>query len=196
MIYGVRGRVVAREDHFAVIDLHGLGLKVAAPRRTLRGCAIGEEAALFTHLEVKEDALNLYGFTTTEELAFFEMLISVSGVGPKSAISILDTADLKSLRAAIQQERPDLLTRAVGIGRKTAERVIVELKNRMNLRGAGAVVEKMESDEDLVEVLAGLGYRRAEARSALQKLGDDKGSIEERLKKALKLLGTKAGSGV
>jgi Holliday junction DNA helicase RuvA len=147
---------------------------------------------LFTHLNVKEDALDLYGFGTPDEMDFFELLISVSGVGPRSALAILDVGRLDELSAAIKEGRPDLLTRAAGIGRKTAERVILELRSKVESVKSGAVVEKMQTDSDLAEALTSLGYRRDEARTALEKVGEDVVGAENRLKAALKILSTKA----
>lgn len=192
MVYSVEGKLAAKSDNFAVIDVGGLGLKIFANERTLQALpAAGESVKLFSHLHVREDALDLYGFLTAEELEFFELLISVSGVGPKSAMSILNIAELKQLAAAIKENRPDLLTRASGIGRKTAERIVLELKTRVESEHAGSAVRKMDADVDLVETLAGLGYKRDQAKSALSRVDEKVMNIEERLKAALKILGGK-----
>ena len=135
--------------------------------------------------------MELYGFLSEDELVYFEMLISVSGVGPKSALSILDVARLDELSAAIKEGRPDLLTRASGIGRKTAERVIVELRTKVQSAKSGLVLEKMETDADLIEALSNLGYRREDARAALAKVDPKIHGVEERLKAALALLSKK-----
>jgi Holliday junction DNA helicase RuvA len=119
------------------------------------------------------------------------MLISVSGVGPKSALSILDVAKLDELAAAIKEGRPDLLTRASGIGLKTAERIIVELRSKVQSSKSGSVVEKMEGDADIIEALTGLGYRREEARAALAKIDQKIRGTEDRLKAALAMLAKK-----
>ena len=145
----------------------------------------------FCHLHVREDALDLFGFPTAEELAFFELLISVSGVGPKSALSIMDVAELKNLSAAIKEGRPDLLTKASGIGRKTAERIILDLKTKVSSEKSEATVGKMDTDVDLVETLVGLGDRRDQAKTALGKVDEKIMNLEERLKAALKVLGGK-----
>jgi holliday junction DNA helicase RuvA len=192
MLYSVRGRVALKEGNFAVVEAAGLGIKLFASKETLKALpAAGQETKLFAHLYVREDIFDLYGFGTAEELTFFEMLISVSGIGPKSALSILDIAPLAELSAAIKEGRPDLLTRASGIGRKTAERVIVELKSKVQSAHSSVVVEKMETDADLLEALVGLGYRRDEARAALSRIDPKIIGMEERLKAALKILGKK-----
>lgn len=200
MIYSVSGRLAFKGENFVVVEAGGVGLKLSASKATiaaLPAAAAGKaegaaSVTLFAHLHVKEDALDLYGFSSEEERDFFEMLIGVSGVGPKSALAILDTGPLDELAAAIKENRPDLLTRAAGIGRKTAERVILELKTKVESARSGAMVEKMETDSDLVEALTSLGYRRDEARVALGKVKTDVKGTEERLKAALKILSAKA----
>lgn len=195
MIYSVFGRLALKEGNFIVVETGGFGVKLFVSKttsETLPVAGTGNEVKLFTHLNVKEDALDLYGFGTPEELDFFELLVSVSGVGPKSALAILDVGHLDELSAAIKEGRPDLLTRAAGIGRKTAERVILELRSKVESVKSGAVVEKMQTDSDLVEALTSLGYRRDEARAALSKVGDEIEGTENRLKAALKILSTKA----
>ena len=191
MIYGVSGKLLTKGPNFAVVETGGLAYKIWMGARALGGLrsADGDESvALFTHFHVREDAMELFGFLSEEELAFFEMLISVSGVGPRSALAILDIAKLDELSAAIKEGRPDLLTRASGIGRKTAERIIVELRNKVQAMKSGQVVEKMEADADLIEALSNLGYRREDARSALLKVDSSITDVSERLKMALKLL--------
>ncbi|MBI4094741.1 MAG: Holliday junction branch migration protein RuvA [Candidatus Liptonbacteria bacterium] len=190
MIYSVTGRLVAKGENFAVLEMNGLALKTFTNPRTVESLsAVGSTLKFFCHLHVKEDALELYGFKTEPELRFFELLISISGVGPKSALSIMEIAELKSLTAAIKEGRPDLLTRASGIGRKTAERIILELKNKVEVEKSEAAVKKMETDADLVETLVEFGYRRDQARAALEKVDEKIMNIEDRLKAALKSLG-------
>lgn len=192
MLYSVAGKLALKSDHFAVVAAGGFGIKLFASKETLKALpAAGTDVKLFTHLYVREDALDLYGFFSPEELDFFEMLISVSGVGPKSALSIMDIAPLAELSAAIKEGRPDLLTRASGIGRKTAERVIVELRGKVASTRSGLVIEKMEGDADIVEALTGLGYRREEARTALAKVDPKVHDMEARLKAALAMLAKK-----
>jgi Holliday junction DNA helicase RuvA len=195
MIYSIFGKLALKEEHFIVVELGGFGMKVFVSKTTLDALPAansGNDVKLFTHLNVKEDALDLYGFGTPDEMDFFELLISVSGVGPRSALAILDVGRLDELSAAIKEGRPDLLTRAAGIGRKTAERVILELRSKVESVKSGAVVEKMQTDSDLAEALTSLGYRRDEARTALEKVGEDVVGAENRLKAALKILSTKA----
>jgi Holliday junction DNA helicase RuvA len=190
MLYSVSGKLIFKGENFLAVETGGIGFKIFASGQTIRRAgAAGTDVKLFTHFHVRDDAMELYGFLSEDELSFFELLISVSGVGPKSALSIIDVADLEELSAAIQEGRPDLLTKASGIGRKTAERIIVELRSKMKSSRSGAVVEKMETDVDLVEALSNLGYRREEARDALAKVPRETTGVEARLKEALRILG-------
>ncbi len=193
MLYSISGKVTLKSDRFAVIECGGLGLKLFMSARTIGSLPPAGTAApvkVFAHLHMREDALELYGFGSEQELMYFEMLISVSGVGPKSALSILDITNMDELAASIKEGRADLLTRASGIGHKTAERIILELRSKVQSSKSGAVVEKMEGDADLVEALSNLGYRREEARAALGKVDGAKfKGIEARLKEALRMLG-------
>jgi holliday junction DNA helicase RuvA len=192
MIYSVAGKLVLKANNFVVIETGGLGLKVMIGEGTLKSLPpIGSDTKIFTYMNVRENGMELYGFAREDELVYFEMLISVSGVGPKSALAILDVAPLEELSAAIKTGRPDLLTRASGIGRKTAERVIVELRTKVQSAKSGLVIEKMETDADLIEALSGLGYRREEARAALAKVDAKVHGIEDRLKAALAVLSKK-----
>lgn len=189
MIYSIKGPVAAVSEEFAVVESGGIGFKIFMSERGLKSLLRGSEASLFCHLHVREDALDLYGFPAAEELEFFELLLGISGVGPKSALSVLDVASLAELGAAIQESRPDLLTKASGIGRKTAERIVLELKGKVRVGGAEEMVRKMEGDSDLVETLVGLGYRRDQAKSALEKVNKETVGLEARLREALKVLG-------
>lgn len=190
MIYSISGKLVSKSANFAVVDAAGLGLKIFTNGRTLGALpAAGIAVKFFCHLHMREDGLELYGFLTEAELSFFELLISISGVGPKSALSIMEVAELKNLAAAIKEGRPDLLTRASGVGRKTAERIILELKSKIQAEKAELTVGKMEADADLVETLVGLGYRREQAKAALGKVDEKITNFEERFKSALKILG-------
>ena len=189
MLYSLTGKLTEAGDNFLILEISGIGLKVFTHRRTLSGLPpIDSNLKIFSYLYIREEGSEIYGFLNPQELSFFELLISVSGVGPKSALSVMDVAELKNLLAAIKEERPDLLTRAAGIGRKIGERIILELKGKVRLDESGEAVKRMESDADLVETLCGLGYRRDEARIALEKVGSSHKKIEDRLRFALKIL--------
>ena len=189
MIYSVSGKLASTGKNFAVAEVAGIGLKIFVHKRMLTSLPpIGASVKFFTYLNVREDLLDLYGFLSREECDFFQLLTSVSGVGPKSALAILDVAPMKELMAAIKEGRPDLMTRASGIVGKTAERIILDLRNKVKSEQSEESVKKMESDADIVETLTGLGYRRDEVKVALQKVDDKIVSLEARLKAALKIL--------
>lgn len=189
MLYSLAGKLAEAGDNFLVLEISGIGLKVFTHRRMLANLPpMGSSLKIFSYLYLREQGTELYGFLNSQELEFFELLISVSGVGPKSAISVMEVAELKNLLAAIKEGRPDLLTRAAGIGRKTGERIILELKSKIQLDESGEAVKRMESDADLVETLCTLGYRRDEARIALEKVGSNHKKIEDRLRLALRIL--------
>jgi Holliday junction DNA helicase RuvA len=190
VIYSIRGILLQKGSGFLLIEVGGVGFKVFANAATITSAPpAGQPLPLFCHLHVQEDALDLYGFLKEEELQFFEQLILVSGVGPKSAVSILNIAPLGELLAAVKEGRPDLLSKASGIGRKTAERIIVELKSKVEAKDARLTVKRMEGDADLVEALAALGYRREKAKEVLA--GVSETDLSARLKAALKVLSGK-----
>jgi Holliday junction DNA helicase RuvA len=191
VIYSLNGKVNKVFTGFAVFNVHGVGFKVFMADNDLKALSFDTELEIFTHLHVKEDALDLYGFLHPKELSFFELLISVSGVGPKSALSILDVAEINKLTAAIVENRPDLLTQASGIGRKTAEKVIIELRGKVATLQSEEIVRSMESDGDLVETLSSLGYKKEAARAVLSKIPATTTGLEARLKEALRLLSGK-----
>lgn len=192
MLYSVSGVLGAKGENFAVLEVGDFGFKIFTHRRTLEKLPpVGARAKLFLYLYIREDEMELYGFLTPQERVFFEMLNSVAGVGPKSALSIMEIAELKNLAAAVKEGRADLLTRASGIGRKTAERIILELRSKVEVERSEAAVKKMESDRDLLETLVGLGYPRDDAKRALERVSQESQNLEERLKEALKILGGK-----
>ena len=195
MIYSLNGILAFKRENFAVLEIGdngAVGFKVFLTKRTLENLPkIGSLVKLSCFLHVKEDALDLYGFLSAEEKDFFELLISVSGVGPKSALSILGVDDFKNLAAAIGENRPDLFTQASGIGKKTAERIVLELRGKIKNIAAPATIKEMEIDADLIEALVSLGYRKEAAKSALSKVGKKITGPQERLKEALKILSAK-----
>lgn len=195
MIENIRGVLSGKEKNWVILEVGGLGFKIFMTQRGIdRLPAAGSEVKLFSRLIVREDSLDFYGFIDQAELRIFELLNSVGGVGPKSALAVLGVAEPAKLQAAIKENRPDLLVQASGIGRKTAERIILELRNKIDATASGVFVAQMESDVDLVDALCGLGYRRDQAASALQKIGKGAESIEDRLKAALAILSGKSAS--
>ncbi len=188
MIHRVQGTLLIKRENFMVVETSGgISLRVFASPHTLSALpAIGTAVTLHTYLNVREDALELYGFLNESELDLFEKLISVSGIGPKSAMGILGVSKADQLVAAINEGRTELITRASGIGRKTAERVILELKGKLAAVGTQETLNLMESDVELEETLTSLGYSRVQAKSAIAKLDPRVTGFKERLKEALK----------
>ncbi|MEK9170658.1 MAG: Holliday junction branch migration protein RuvA [Patescibacteria group bacterium] len=189
MIYSIKGKLSAKQENYFVIEVGGVSFKIVSSLNDLRSApAVGEIVSLFTYLHVREDVLELYGFLYKDELEFFEMLIGISGIGPKSALGILSVESVDKLKAAIAEGRAELLTKASGVGKKTAERVILELRGKLGREGTGQLVGIMESDQDITEILVNLGYTKYQAKDALSQIDSKLIKIEERIKAALKIL--------
>ena len=184
MIARLKGTIVEKGDAFIILDVSGVGYKVFVNNRFLEGVQMGKEIACLTHQHVREDILDLYGFETLEALELFGMLLSISGVGPRSAQSVLDVASIEELQAAIAADDPKLLKQVAGIGPKLAERITLELKNKLS--GSLATTKRLEKDMDVIEGLVGLGYSRAQAQAAIKMIPDKVTDAEERMKIALK----------
>lgn len=189
MIYSISGKLSNRGENFVVVDIGGVGFKVFLSARTAKSLPrIGEDINLATYLYVREDALELYGFLSESERDFFVQLNAVSGIGPKSALGVLSVARVDELAVAINAGKTELLTRVSGIGRKTAERIVLELKGKIKAGSADSLgtLGRMESDVDAEEALVGLGYTRQQAKEALAKIDPKITKLEDRIKEALK----------
>lgn len=194
MIASLRGEIRVRGPDFLVVDVGGVGFRVQVPASALEELGdVGDTVRLYTHLHVRDDALALYGFPTPEQLELFEALLGVSGVGPRLALSLLSSTSADTLRLAIEQEDVELLTRVPGVGRKTASRLILELKGRIDLTRVGLPGRAPVPPEqaELVEVLTSLGYTLAEAKEAIASLPEEARGmpLEERLRLALRYFG-------
>ena len=187
MIGSIKGNVTYKGATFLIIEAHGVGYKTYVPSAILNLAREGKEIALWTYMAVRENALDLYGFGTKEELNFFELMVnSVSGIGPKSAMAILSIATLPNLRRAISTGDITHLIKVSGIGKKNAEKIVIELKDK--LEGlVGGTGQSMKGDVDALEALKSLGYGEREIREALKKVSDTE-DTGEKVKKALKLL--------
>ncbi len=195
MIAQVRGRLVRKEPQEAVVDVSGVGYRVTIPLSTFyRIGEPGDEVTLLTHTHVREDALALFGFLTAAEQALFERLIAVSGVGPKLAVSILSGIEAPDLVSALRASDVARLTRIPGVGKKTAERLVLELKDKV--QGLAAAEEPAPAGpaasarEDLVSALVHLGYSRPEAERGVDRAleEDGTGRFEELLRRSLRIL--------
>lgn len=188
MIAKITGKIAYFRDNYVVVEVSGVGYKIFVTEFSMGKIAGKEEISLFTHTYVREDTLSLYGFMTLEELEMFELLISISGIGPKAAIGILSIAEPKTIRTAVISGDSSILTRVSGVGRKTAERVILELKNRIaELPGEDQGTAK--ADSEAIEALISLGYTNAQAREVLKNIPDNIKDVSEKVKAALKSLG-------
>jgi holliday junction DNA helicase RuvA len=179
MIAQLRGAVVHAEMGGVVLDVAGVGYRVRT--KSVELLTLGAEISIWTHLAVREDALELYGFRELEDLRFFELLIKVSGVGPKTALGILSLAALPTLKQAIASGDLSYLTKVSGIGRKTAEKIIVELRDRVE----GSGDESLAGVGDALEALVALGYSRRETQEVLRKFDQRDLSVEDIVRKAL-----------
>lgn len=192
MIVSLEGRIVFRTDRFLIIEVNGVGYKVFANAETLRKIhQTNDSVKIFTNLYLREDAIELYGFWTLAELDFFETLNRVSGVGPRTALGILGMGPIDTLKKAIAAGQTSYLTKVSGIGRKTAEKIIIELREKM---GKGVESgEEFRAEEDALEALRSLGYSLNQARQALSKVPPEIKGAQDRIKSALKMLGRQNG---
>lgn len=195
MINRVIGEIVELNKDSLVLLNANIGLKIYTNNEVLSKAKLKEKIELYTFLSVKENALDLYGFLKKDEQSFFELLISISGIGPKGALGILNQANPQELKESIQSSDYSILTSVSGIGKKTAERIVLELKNKIgkiemteiNIDRHG---DKVNIDFEAMEALKSLGYTGEEAREALKQIKEqDLNDISEKVKAALKLLG-------
>jgi Holliday junction DNA helicase RuvA len=189
MIASLQGRRAAQGDNYLVMDVSGVGFKVFVPPSLLEDLSgIGQELNLFTHLHVRENELSLYGFGTRDELALFELLLRVSGIGPKVALKIVSILSVETLREAIARGDAAMLTRVPGVGKKTAERVMMDLKDKLGVTELVLQAGLTHMDAEVISALTLLGYSIAEAQAALRSLPSEDLALEERIRLALQHL--------
>ena len=193
MIARLQGTVAATGKDFVILQVGGVGFCVHVPQPLLEGLSgPGQEITLYTHLHVRETELTLYGSQSEEELALFRMLLGVSGVGPKVALAILSSLPPDQLRAALAQEDVTTLARVPGIGPKSAQRLVLDLKDKVAADVPFGAARPMitEADADLIAALTGLGYSVAEAQEAIRALPQEPFPLEERVRLALAYFGS------
>jgi Holliday junction DNA helicase RuvA len=194
MIASLHGKVESLGSDRAIINVSGIGFQVYMPTSTLSTLGtVGEEVQLYTHLHLKEDNATLYGFASADELRLFQTLIGVSGLGPKLALAMLSVMSVEKLTMAIATGSADLLTVVPGIGKKVANRLILELKEKI---GAGwitpPVAQLAEENTDVLAALTSLGYSVTEATRAVATLPPSSDlSLEEKIKLALQYFASK-----
>ena len=187
MVAKIEGVVWDSSEKFLIVGVGGIGFKIFTTAETLEVSHKGAPISLFTHLAVREDALDLYGFLGDEELNFFEKLISISGIGPKTALNVLNVSSIPALKKAISTSDIAHLVKVSGIGKKIAEKIILELKDKIGKDEEGGV--SLREEVDAIEALKSLGYSQKEARDALKQVENKTTNTSERIKEALKILG-------
>jgi Holliday junction DNA helicase RuvA len=187
MISTLRGEIAQIEDTSFIVEVGGVGLRVFVPAPLRTRAKTGEAAFLFTHLVVREDALTLYGFESQADRDLFNMLLGVDGVGPKVALSVLSTMTLDAIQRAIFADEAELLSRVPGVGKKTAQKIALHLKDKLKpLDGLMQVARMSDADSEVLAALTALGYSVVEAQSAIQSIPKDaSGDAGERLRVAL-----------
>ena len=203
MIGYLKGIIEEVESESLLLDVGGVGFRVYVPSTLLdRGVRIGDDVKLYTHMQVKEDDMQLFGFFSRDDLEVFQLLISVSGIGPKGAIGLLSALSADDLRFAVLADDAETITRAPGIGKKTAQKLILELKDKFKLDDAfekkfrhageaGSAMPQASSGEieDAVQALVALGYSNTEALQAVRKVeGTEEMDSESILRAALKFI--------
>jgi len=195
MIGYINGTIQAISGKYTIVDVNGVGYRVTLSAKNLNSIAkIGEQVKLFTHYQTnpRDGSVELYGFISPEELNFFELLTTVSGIGPKSAQAILASADLQTLQIGIVRGDGDYLRKVTGLGEKTAHRLALELKNKIMSADVGVVAgSDAGSDSDAIDALVTLGYSQFQAREVLKMVTETAKTSEDKIKEALKLLGKK-----
>lgn len=190
MIAGISGTIQKIGKDHLVLRVGGVSLRVFVPRTVLENLGgVGRSLALHTHLLVREDALTLYGFEDEDDLALFEILLGISGIGPKVALSILSTLSPELLKSAIMREEPAVLQRVPGIGKKTAERLLFQLRDKLDLTAEAATLPFVSDvDADVIAVLTSLGFSIVEAQAALQNIPREVQQMDARVQAALQYL--------
>lgn len=189
MLYSLSGKIIVKKSNLVVIETTGIGFKIAVSQRTGRALPkVGSRTKLFCAVSVNRDGIEICGFSDEKELEIFELLNNINGVGPKSALNILSALKIEKLLAAINQGRADLLAKSGGIGRKKAERIILELKDKIKSKRGDDLLPSMEADTEIESALKNLGYRRNDIGEALKNISPKIKKTEERLKTALKFL--------
>lgn len=191
MISRLNGEIVHIEQKYIILDVQGVGYKIFTTIDIISKLSKEKEkVTLWTYLAVRENALDLYGFSSIYELNFFELLITISGIGPKTALGILNMAPVHTLESAIQTGDTSHLVKVSGIGKKVAEKIVMELKDKVEkIEHTPESKTAMRNDSDALEALKSLGYSQNEAREALKELPKEITRTNEKIKNALKLLG-------
>lgn len=187
MITTLRGQIIQLEENAVILEVGGIGLRLFVPQPLLGRVKIGESIMFQTHLSVREDALTLYGFDTIIDRSLFTMLLGVDGVGPKAALAVLSTLDYETVQSAVHNDQDEILNRVPGIGKKTAQKIILYLKDRLKpVSGLERIASMSDTDSEVLAALISLGYSVVEAQRAIQNLPKDAPeNVEDRLRLTL-----------
>ncbi len=188
MIASITGKIKSKRGNYLVIETNGVGYKVFVPTTYFDDLKTDQAITLHTFQHIREDVLDLFGFLSEEELGFFEKLLSVSSVGPKSALAFISIAKVSELEKAILSEDLDFLTSVSGIGKKTAQRIILELEGKIVDRDDKTI---SSGDREVLEGLVGLGYTVREAREVIKKIPGSILGTADRIKQALRIIGSR-----
>lgn len=190
MIARLEGIIVHITEKFLIIDVSGVGYKLNVTRETLSSISLEDHTSFWVYTAVRENSIDLYGFKNTNEMSFFELLLDVSGIGPRSALSILAIAPIDTLKRAIATGDTGYLNKVSGIGKKTAEKIIIELRDKLqDYKNDGDTPGALRDESDIVEALKSLGYSQNEARDALKQVPSTTIGTNARIKEALQILG-------
>ena len=190
MISSIQGTISNKDQESIQITINGLGYKIFITKPLLAKVKVGQTIKLFTKLQIKDDSLNLYGLATQSEMEYFKNLMSISGIGAKSALNVLSLISLEKLQNAILNKKAETLTKISGIGKKTAERIILELKGIVEKNSLSG--SDIKSDALAIDALLGMGYSIQQARKAVQQISSSETlKPEEKIKKALKFLSSR-----
>ncbi len=187
MISYIEGTILEKEERTLTLLVHGIGYMIYTTGSILNKLREGTECSFWTHMVVREDAHTLYGFKDKEELRFFELLIGISGIGPKTALGILNVSSVDSIRIAVSTGDTSHLTKVSGIGKKVADKIVLELKGKFGTEMTSGV--SLRDEVDAVEALKSIGFNQKDAREALKEVDPSITNTGERIKKALKILG-------
>ena len=186
MIASISGKVIQRTTDSVIIDIHGLGMEVYVPKTLLGDTEVGDLLYLNTYLLVREDNISLYGFSSPEEKQLFLQFLAVGGIGPKLSLAILSSLSIDNIRSAILSEKPDYFSRVPGIGKKTAQKIIIQMQGKLPEGSTLGVRSITDVDDAVVDALISLGYSVVEAQTALQTIPKDTpDDIETKLRVAL-----------
>jgi holliday junction DNA helicase RuvA len=187
--YIEEGIIIHKTDKFLIIKKKGIGYKVYTMANIINNYKLEDELSFWIYTAVRENAIDLYGFITIEEMSFFELLLDVSGIGPRSALAILSIAPIETLKKAIATGDVGYLNKVSGIGKKTAEKIVIELRDKLLAHKDDST--SLRDEGDVVEALKALGYSQSEARETLKKIPNEIEKTNDRIKEALRLLGTR-----